>query len=146
MPCHCCGNVHLYAAPKSHSPWPALRAGGKIHRYAGGKCPGVHLNRCICRQFAGGGARASIIYHAMASLILHPFHSLYSAICHPAKRRRHCFFQHLADSLNTGSYTACVEHMLVCSKCSTSTERGLALAKLLLETWTLSRGDSSEVD
>ena len=40
----CHGNVRLNAAPKSHRPRPVLRTGSKICRYAGGKCPGVHLN------------------------------------------------------------------------------------------------------
>lgn len=77
MPCHCCGNVHLYAAPKSHSPWPALRAGGKIHRCVGGKCPGVHLNRCICRQFCRWGCTCIyyISWHGIINIAPYSFSS-----------------------------------------------------------------------
>ena len=77
----CChGKVRLNTAPKSHRPRPALRVGGKMRRYAGGKCPGMHLNPIDAPAGSshGEGARAPIINHDMTSLIWQPIRSLRS--------------------------------------------------------------------
>ena len=68
---HCHGNVLLNATPKSHRPWPVLCVGGKIHRYTGAKCPGVHLNPIDAPVGSShkGGARSPIANRAMKSLI-----------------------------------------------------------------------------
>ena len=98
----------------------------------------------------GGGAHASIINCAMTSLIWQPVHCLCSTVPHQAKRRKAldpsvtCGW---AGSLNKVSRGTCVENSLACcGNCSSSTERGPAQTKPLLETRMLSRGESSEVD
>ena len=99
----CHGNMHLYAAPKSHRPWPALvRAAKSIDTYC---TPAGSARECIyvnpidasAGSSRGEGAHAPIINHAITSLIWHPIYTLCLRICHPVKR-----WKALASSVTVG--------------------------------------------
>ena len=60
--------MHLYTEPKSHRLWPALYIGGKIHGYAGGKCPRVHLYPIDAPTFTGVHLNPVFFIYADASV------------------------------------------------------------------------------